>query len=599
MNNKPEMQTLTGLATARGYALGPAFIYRGDGDIPIPEYLVEPGHEAEELVRLKRARLDTRRDIENLMAVLKERTGGDARIFECHLMFLEDPTLNDETDQYVLKDRLNAETAVRRTVNRARATFERMNDPYFRERVRDFDDLERRLLKNLLGFAVNPHLELKTPSIIVADDLTPSETVRLPRDLVLGFATNGGSTTSHVALLARAMGIPAVSGLGDVTSRVRAGDTILLDGTLGQVTVRPDARTILDFRDLMERQREISEEVLGAQTGALRGGGEVLLCANLHPGAPVEGVRELGARGVGLYRSEYLWLNKEGEPSEEEQYRTYRDIARFAKTLTKNGHVTIRALDIGGDKMARGLAARANTSPREANPFLGNRSIRYLLSHLSVMKTQLRAVLRASAEGNVSFMYPMVSCVEELRTAAKVMDEVKRDLDAANVPYAKDMPVGAMIEVPSAALNAAALAKHVDFFSIGTNDLVQYTMAADRGNEAVAHLYQPTNPAILRLMRDVIAAARAQGIKVSVCGESASDPIIGILWAALGIDMLSMSATYIPVISKLLSRLSRADLDDYASMVEALGDDLSAREVYAACKAWMVSKIPDLENIIL
>lgn len=601
MSSSPETQTLTGLATARGYALGPAFVYRGDGDVPVPEYLVEPGREGDELLRFRRALFETRRDLEGLVSVLKARSdGGDARVFECHLMLVEDPSLVGEAERAIRDERLNAEAAVRRAANRARAVFSRMNDPYFRERVRDLDDVERRILKNLLGFAAEPHLELKTPSIVIADDLTPSETVQLPRDLVLGFATNGGSTTSHVALLARAMGIPAVTGLGDVTSVVRAGDTVLLDGTLGHVTVRPDARTVLDFRDLVERQREISEEVFtGAPAGTLKGGGEVLLCANLHPGAPLEGVRGLGARGVGLYRSEYLWLNEEGEPSEEKQYETYRDVARFAKTLSDRGSVTVRALDIGGDKMVRGISQRTDTAQREANPFLGNRSIRYLLSHPDVLRTQLRAVLRASAEGNVSLMYPMVSCVEELRAAAKALDEARRSLDADGLAYDPKMPVGAMVEVPSAAINAAALAKHVDFFSIGTNDLVQYTMAADRGNESVAHLYQPTNPAILRLMRNVVAAARAQGIRVSVCGESASDPIVGILWAAMGIDALSMSATYIPVISKLLSRLTRADLDAYAAAAEALDDGLTAHEVYLACRDWMAARIPDLGNIVL
>ena len=515
-------------------------------------------------------------------------------------MLIEDPSLSGDCEKFIRTDHLNAEAAVRRTADKARAMFGRMNDPYFRERVRDIDDVERRILKNLLGYAGNPHLELKVPSIVIADDLTPSETVQLPRDLVLGFATNGGSTTSHVALLARAMGIPAVTGLGDVTSHVTAGDTILLDGTLGHVTIRPDARTILVFRDLMERQREISEEVfLGAPAGTLREGGEIPLLANLHPGAPVEGIRELGARGVGLFRSEYLWLNEEGEPSEEQQYESYRGVARFAKTLAPNGRVTIRALDIGGDKMVRGISQRSDTAQRESNPFLGNRSIRYLLSHRDVMKTQLRAVLRASEEGNVSLMYPMISCVEELRESAKVLDEVKRELDAEGLAYDPKMPVGAMVEVPSAAINAAALAKHVDFFSIGTNDLVQYTMAADRGNDAVANLYQPTNPAILSLMRNVVAAARANNIKVSVCGESASDPIVGILWTAMGIDELSMSATYIPVISKLLSRLSRAELDEYAKVPAELGDDVTAKEIFNACREWMSSKIPDLQNIIL
>lgn len=589
------MQTLAGLPTARGFIAGPVFIYRGDGDIPIPEYLIEPGREGDELLRLKRALCDTKRDLENLISVLKERTGReDVRVFECHLMMLEDFTLLDETEQYILRDHLNAEAAVRKTANGARAKFSRMNDPYFRERVCDLDDVERRLLRVLTGFASDPHLELKAPAIVVADDLSPSETVQLPREFVLGFATNGGSTTSHVALLARAMGIPAVSGLGNITSKVKPGETVLLDGTNGAVTVSPDPATVREFRDLIERQRELSEEAqTGKPAGTLKDGGEVILYANVHPGVPVGGLREFGARGVGLYRSEYLWLNRELEPTEEEQFEAYRDAARFAMTLSVKSTITIRTLDIGGDKLVRGI------SSKEANPFLGNRSIRYLLSHPETFRTQLRAILRASHYGKVCMMYPMVSCVEELRQAAAILEEVKRKLDDEGLPYDREMPVGVMIEVPSAALNADALAKYVKFFSIGTNDLVQYTMAADRGNETVAHLYQPVNPAVLKLMDMTIAAAKRNGIYVGVCGESAADPIVGILWAAMGVEVLSMSASYIPLVSKLLSRLTRADLDDYAATIRALPDGLPAREVFDACRAWMLAKVPDLDNIVI
>ena len=586
---------MAGLATARGFAVGPAFIYRGDGDVPIPQYVVEPGREAEELLRFHRAIYETKRDIEGLIAVLRERGGReDVRVFECHQMLLEDVLLLGEIENYIRNDRVNAETAVRRTVNHAREQFGRMNDPYFRERVRDLDDIERRLLKTLTGFGTNPHLELKMPSIVVADDLTPSETVQLPREYVLGFATDSGSTTSHVALLARAMGIPAVTGLGDITAHAVAGETLLLDGTNGTVTVFPDTASIRSFTDLVERQKEIVEEVASrAPAGTLRDGGDVPLYANVHPGVPVEDVREHGARGIGLYRSEYLWLNREREPSEEEQFEAYRDIIQFTAALDSEATVTIRTLDIGGDKLVRGI------STTEANPFLGNRSIRYLLSNPDVFVTQLRAILRASAFGKAMIMYPMVSCVDELHQAAKVMAKVRAGLDAEGIAYDRDIPVGAMIEVPSAAINAAALARHVDFFSIGTNDLIQYTMAADRGNETVAHLYQPTNPAVLQLMRLTVAAAKRAGIKVSVCGESASDPIVGVLWAAMGVNNLSMSATYIPLMSKLFSRLTRADLDDYAKTVEAMGGDVTAAEVLSACQAWMRAKIPDLDNIVL
>ena len=589
------MQTLAGLATARGFAAGPVFVYRGDGDIPAPEYLVEAGREGDELMRLKRALADTKRDLENLISTLRERAGrSDVKVFECHLMILEDVVLAGETEKWILEERLNAEAAVRRTASRARAKFERMNDPYFRERVRDLDDIERRLMKALTGFGGNPHLELKQPSVIVADDLTPSETVQLPREFVLGFATNGGSATSHVALLARAMGIPAVTGLGHITEMVTAGETVLLDGTNGAVTISPDAQAVRDFRDLIERQNEIAEEALiGAPAGTLREGGEVRLFVNVHPGVPVGGLRENGARGVGLYRSEYLWLNRESEPSEEDQFVAYRDAAKFTSSLDPEASLTIRTLDIGGDKLVRGI------STKEQNPFLGNRSIRYLLSNPSVFRTQLRAILRASAFGRIRVMHPMVSCVEELTEAAAIFEDVKRGLEREAVPFDRRMPVGIMIEVPSAAINAEAFARHVDFLSIGTNDLIQYAMAADRGNETVAHLYQPTNPAVLRLMRMVIAAAKKAGIPVSVCGESAADPIVGVLWAAMGVDTLSMSAAYIPVMSKLFSRLSRADLEDYARTIEQLGDDLSAQEIFMRCNEWMTGRIPDLVNILI
>ena len=415
------MTTIAGLATARGFASGPVFVYRGDGQVPVPEYLVERDRIDDELMRLKRAVVETKRDLETLISILRQRTGrSDVRVFECHLMILEDEILKKETMGYIIRDRLNAEAAVRRTANGARRQFERMNDPYFRERVRDLDDIERRILKSLTGFSSGAHIELRTPSIIIADDLTPSETVQLPRELVLGFATNGGSTTSHVALLARALAIPAVTGLVDITSRVKPGEVVLLDGTNGAVTLNPDESTIRQFNDLVERQLELAEEAtLGAPAGTLKSGGDIPIYANIHPGVPLAGIREQGARGIGLYRSEYLWLNREMEPTEEEQFVAYRDAAKFAATLSDGGEITIRTLDIGGDKLVRGI------SSKEANPFLGNRSIRYLLSHRDVFRTQLRAILRASAFGNVSIMYPMVSCVDELVAASMVFSDVK------------------------------------------------------------------------------------------------------------------------------------------------------------------------------
>jgi phosphotransferase system enzyme I (PtsI) len=312
----------------------------------------------------------------------------------------------------------------------------------------------------------------------------------------------------------------------------------------------------------------------------------------------MDDARTLGARGIGLYRSEYLRLGAEKEPSEDEQFEAYRNAAEFAATLSPDGDVVIRALDIGGDKVVRMMTGQ-ESQRKEPNPFLGNRSIRYLLANRSVFRTQLRAVLRASAFGRVRLMYPMVSCVDELRAAAEELAAAKASLDADGVAYDRELKVGTMIEVPSAAINADAIAKLVDFFSIGTNDLVQYTMAADRGNESVANLYQPTNPAILKLMRGTIAAAKSRGIPVGVCGESAADPLLGVLWVAMGVDSLSMSATYIPVISKLLSRLTRADLDDYSARVAAEGDSATGGEILDICRRWMLSHIPDFGNIAI
>ena len=594
------MRTMKGLATARGFALGPVFIYRGDGEFPVPEYIVEPGKEQDELLRFKRARLDAARDLEGLASVLSERAGkNEARIFESHQMILDDPFMVDEISRLIAEARLNAEAAVKKVAAAAKKRFGQMKDQYFRERVRDIEDVERRLLKQLTGFSADTRLELKCPSVIVADELTPTETVQLPPEYVLGFATNGGSATSHVALLARAMGIPAVTGLVDVTSAVHAGGTILLDGTSGTVTVDPDRETVMLFRDLMERQQEISEEVsVGRIAGTLRGGGAVRICANVHPGVPMDDAKTLGARGIGLYRSEYLWLGAEREPSEDEQFDAYRKVAEFAATLAPEGDVVIRALDIGGDKVVRMMTGQ-ESQRKEPNPFLGNRSIRYLLANRSVFRAQLRAVLRASVFGRVRLMYPMISCVDELRAAAEELAAAKASLDAEGVSYDRDLKVGAMVEVPSAAINADAMAALVDFFSIGTNDLVQYTMAADRGNEAVANLYQPTNPAVLKLIRWTIAAAKSHGIPVGVCGESAADPLLGVLWAAMGVDSLSMSATYIPVVSKLLSRLTRADLDDYAGTVAAVGDSATGGEVLDACRRWMIAHVPDFNNIAI
>jgi phosphotransferase system enzyme I (PtsI) len=368
---------------------------------------------------------------------------------------------------------------------------------------------------------------------------------------------------------------------------------VLLDGTNGVVTIEADAATVSEFEIQLARQRKLSEsETLEAPAGTFKDGGSVSVCANVHPGVPLDGTKESGARGIGLYRSEYLWLNRGLEPTEEEQFIAYREVAEYVASMGEGASATIRVLDVGGDKVMRGI------SVKETNPFLGNRSIRYLLSNPDTMRKQIRAILRASAYGRLRMMYPMVSCVEELDAAAVIFSEVKRDLDGCGIDYDRDMPVGMMIEVPSAAINAGAFARKVDFFSVGTNDLVQYVMAADRDNEAVAHLYQPANPAILKLMANVACAAEQAGIEAGVCGASAADPVLGTLWAAMGFKSLSMSVPYIRACGKLFARLSRTDLDEYRRFAENVDPGMPAGEVYEACRGWLASRVADFESTI-
>jgi phosphotransferase system enzyme I (PtsI) len=477
-------------------------------------------------------------------------------------------------------------------VYNVKAKMSQMADSYLKERISDLEDIEQRIVKCIVGKDSSDEFDIDEPSIIVADDLTPSETVLLPREKVLGFATDCGSKTSHVALLSRAMGVPFVAGLGDISKKVFTGDNILLDGSCGVVTVNPAKQAVGEFLQKMEDASSLSSSFDKGKIGVLKDGGRVALYANVHPHIELEGLDQSGAQGIGLYRSEYLWINNQGEPSEDAQFQSYSQVASLARSLWKDAPIVIRALDIGGDKTVSG------TTSVEENPFLGNRSIRFLLSNESVFRRQIRAILRASESVNMSIMYPMISCVEEVLKANAIVEEEKKNLEKEGLKFVRDVKVGVMIEVPSAALNADSLAKHVDFFSIGTNDLIQYTLAADRSNKRVSHLYQPTNGAVIKLIELTVAAAKKEGIPVSVCGESASDPVLGVLWLALGVDSLSLSASYIKPISKLLNNLSRQDLDEYASCLSEGRSGKMAAEVYDRCKNFLLTKVPELKGLM-
>ena len=586
------MYTLGGLAASRGFVAAPVFLFGGTADCVVPEYSIPAAGALAEVARFHAARAETRRQIQKLVENFNQRSpgSGEAQVFANHLQIVDDPVIVQECTKRIGDELVNAECAVHRTVERFRVLFAQMDDPYLRERVRDLEDIEQRMLRVFAGKEETSFPKLSEPAIVIADDLTPSETAALPRDLVVGFATDRGSVTSHVSLLARSLGIPAVVGLGDATTRLAAGDFVLLDGTNGALTVNPDAATRAEFDSIVARERELREVLADGddRPGAMRCGRRVRLMANAHPGLPIQSLRGFGAEGIGLFRSEYLWLGSGVAPDEETQYHSY---AAAASGFSADGEVTIRVLDIGGDKQVEGMSAY------EDNPFLGNRSIRYLLSHREVFRAQLRAILRASAKGPVSLMYPMVATVEELKAAnAELVGEMAR-LRQAGQPFDERIRRGVMIELPAAALNAAALAREVDFFSIGTNDLVQYTMAADRGNDEVAYLYQPTNPAVIRLMDMAFRAAEAAGIPATVCGETASDPVLALLWVGLGATGLSMSASYVPAVKKVLREIAFADALELANMIRSRLDVDSAACVYARCRAFLLDKAPGFAEI--
>ena len=585
--------SVSGLATSRGFAAGPVFLYSKTCSLAVPEYILPESDVMAELDRFRTALAETRRQIEELAEKFRSAADGIATdVLANHLLLIDDPMAVSAVERRIRDERLNAEAAIRRTTDDFRAMFAKMKDPYLRERQRDVEDVEARVLRILLDCSESAFDHVTSPVVVVADDLTPSETVTFPRELILGFATNRGSTTSHAALLARALGIPAVVGLGDITSRVQAGDFVQLDGSTGVVTVNPDAQARAAFdrhakceQDLLARFERDNASAKDAAAPTVR------LCANVQPGVSLADLSSYGAQGIGLYRSEYLWLGGEANPGEAEQTAAYSEAARTAAKLGAGARVVIRVLDLGGDKLQRGRLAL------ESNPFLGNRSIRYLLTHRDVFHVQLRAILRASACGPSAVMYPMIATLEELHEANAELSRAMESLRAEGVPFDAKIPRGMMVEVPSAALNADAFAKECDFFSIGTNDLVQYTMAADRANERVSYLYQPANPAVIRLVDMTVRAARAAGIPVAVCGESASDPVLGVLWAGLGVTELSMSAGYIPLVRKVLQAVPAEEAREFASRVLGYGASRTAAEIYAECRAFVLSKVPEFEEM--
>jgi phosphotransferase system enzyme I (PtsI) len=487
---------------------------------------------------------------------------------------LEDRVLIEEVIRFIREQRVNADFAFHSVSERYVAALSDVEDEYLRERAADLRDLAGRVLDNLLEVkdAVNLR-HLAGPCILVSHDLSPSTTAQLDRKFVLGFATDIGGKTSHTAIMARSLGIPAVVGLQNVSEELQSGDYALLDGYNGTIIVNPTDQTLFEYGQLAKIKASLGEKLreIQRQPAVTLDGKTIHLSANIEDQNDIESVIAHGAEGVGLFRTEFLFINRDSLPGEEDQYKVYRQVA----AALKPSPVIIRTLDLGGDKFASHLQLA-----QEVNPFLGWRAIRFCLAQPELFCAQLRAILRASAEGNVKMMYPMISGLEELKQANALVEKCKVELRAEKIPFDENLEIGAMIEIPSAALVADALAKRVKFFSIGSNDLIQYTLAADRTNEKVSHLYEPTHPAILRLIKATVDAAHANGIWTGVCGEIAGDPVLAPLLIGLGVDELSAAP---PVIDEVKYIIRRIKLSEAQALAGFALQCESPTEIFARC----------------
>lgn len=550
---------LRGIGVSPGIAIGPVLSF-DVCSLEVPRYAVDDV--SPELQRFQTAVEGVRKDLKRLHKQTAHALGErHAEIFVAHLMLLDDPAMHEEIQARLGAEHLNVEFLLDDLITRYAKVMKTVEDPHFRERTNDLLDVGNRILAKLLHSERASLEQIDPPSLVVAHDLSPSDTANIDVRNALGIATDVGGPTSHTAILARALEIPAVVGLRYIGAHVKAGDTLIIDGAKGYAIVRPEAATLAEYAAEKERtdhRRRVLLQVEDARGSITLDGHEVPLMANIELPVEIPSCLRVKARGVGLYRTEYLFLNQRALPTEEEQYQAYAQAAAALKPLP----VTLRTLDLGGDKFAASL----HLSP-ELNPQLGWRAIRFCLERPDIFKAQLRAMLRASVHGNVRILFPLISGIEELRRVKAMIEEVRADLALRGIAFRKDIPLGSMIEVPSAVVVADLLAGECDFFSIGTNDLIQYSLAVDRVNEKIAHLYEPAHPAIIRMLRDTIRAAKAAGISCSLCGEMAGDPLFTELLIGLGIDSLSMSSVAIPAVHAEIANTNLATAKRLANRV--------------------------------
>jgi phosphotransferase system enzyme I (PtsI) len=560
MRDGPDTAVLDGVAAAPGIAIGRARVLQR-APLVVPERHVPPGERAAEVARLGAAAARARARLEPLLRAVAGVELLEA-VLRTQLLMLEDRQLLEDAARRIRDEGINAELALRREGDRLLALFDAMRDPYLRERRADVEFAVRELLTSLLGGEPDGVGPLAEPTVVVAEDLSAPEVAQLDRAHVVGFATAAGGRASHAAILARSLGLPAVVGLGDATRAIREGDLLVVDGRAGRVLVRPPEATVRGSLERARAERRRACELLrGADLPAeTRDGRPVALRANLESLEELPSLRRHGATGVGLYRTEFLFLNRSEPPGEAEQERHYRALLAGAAPWP----ATIRTLDLGGDKLPGSTHRRA-----EANPALGLRGVRLAHGHGRLYEVQLRALLRASPAGRLRVLLPLVSGVEEVVALRARLADLRSALEAEGCPVADDIELGVVVETPAAAALIDLLAPEVAFFSIGTNDLTQYTVAVDRDNEAVAYLYEAGHPAVLRAIRSAVEVARAAGRPIGVCGEMAGDPLYTLVLVGLGVDELSMNAASVPLVKRILRATEWSDARDLAA--EALG----------------------------
>ncbi|MBU4342932.1 MAG: phosphoenolpyruvate--protein phosphotransferase [Candidatus Omnitrophica bacterium] len=578
---------LRGIPASPGVAMGRAFLFDTRRFIVTPRKIRDDAI-PKEIARFEEALIKTRSEIIGIQKkITKEMGSHHAEIFNAHLLVLEDRMLIEEVIEKLKKEHKCVEHVFAKVLDKYINVFSRMNDEYLKERISDIDDVGKRILKNLMGQEEKSLSGLKQKVIVVAYDLSPSDTATMHKKNVIGFITDIGGRTSHTAIMAKSLEIPAVVGLQKATAKIRVGDFLIVDGNEGIVIQNPDNKTLKKYQIKQKQFVKFEKALVNLKNEPAQtlDGKRVEISANIELPEEVYSVISHGAEGIGLYRTEFLYMNRRGLPSEEEQFDAYKSVA----SRLSGCPVIIRTLDLGGDKFLSQLEV-----PHEMNPFLGWRAIRFCLAQPEIFKVQLRAILRASKFGNVKVMFPMISGVEELRQAKDVLNEARKELRRRNIKFDENIEVGAMIEIPSAALTCDILAKEADFFSIGTNDLIQYSLAIDRVNEKIAYLYKPTHPAVLRLIKSIIDAGHREKIWVGMCGEMAGEPGIILILLGLGLDEFSMSPAAVPEMKYIIRNVNFKDAKEVADKALNLP---TSEEVEDFANKRLLELIPNLEKI--